>query len=158
MRSRIDLMVLVLTHTTGNSYLPSTLRRARRMPSGQQHRSQYRHNCKVAEGMQTTEPLWCTVICFYAALHRIDEYASFFGRHFASHQQRTNWVLSRPELQAISQAYAELEQYGKAPRYHCPGPTHRPRNPASVQQKIIPLLDSVSQCVTDQERASHLIV
>ena len=124
--------------------------------SPQKHRLQANININLAPQVLTISPPWAVVVAFYAALHYLDEYASYYGVCFLNHTERRNWLSSRIELRSIEIQYEMLYKRSRLVRYDCPGPNHFLNKKDDVAI-MLPWANNIRDSITQAEIAAGFV-
>lgn len=124
--------------------------------SPQRHRLQANINNNLAQQVLPINPPWAVVIAFYAALHYLDEYASYCGVCFIGHTDRRSWLRDRVELRSIEYQYEKLYKRSRLARYDCPSPDHSFLTSNAVTQ-VLPLVIEIRDGITIAEKQAGFI-
>ena len=102
------------------------------MPSSAEHQAKYLDNRTFLDangGLAVVQPVWASVVAFYAALHLVERLAARQNLHHATHGERRGFLTRHPLHRAIYFAYdtlrtaSELARYGTANQFQRMVPT-----------------------------------
>ena len=110
------------------------------MPSSAEHQEKYLENRAFLDangGLASLEPVWASIVAFYAALHLVERLAARQNIHHWNHALRTTYLRRHRLHRVIYSAYealraaSELARYGTANQFQRLVPT------ANVQTVLI---------------------
>jgi hypothetical protein len=113
------------------------------MPTVEQHITQYRHNRRFAESIDSQFRDWQVTAIFYAALHAVDAALTKLGIPVSNHEDRNNAVRNNAALTPIREKYLNLYRISKVTRYDAEPDLWLPHEYLQVSQLADDLLKPI---------------